>query len=939
MSGGGGLERFAHMMQLNDLGQGALGAATQSGMGLAINTAAARIPIPGLGNMIGGALSGYALFQQFGTAQARQQAVRTFTEGFSFEGKTWALVIADLVTSIKMIIDLVANICNVLSGLAYAFAAIAALGGLLSVFFPPLAVLLPYVPTAINFGRACGGIASICMAVSNAISIIPPIFRAIHIVISNDDPIRLVNQEQAYHSEIQGAIANYGSAAIDRGIDTTAAGRRMTNRLTGQNRPPPAAGDRSFNPLAQFRQGVTDGAAHVGGARRAQAQHRQQQAERRGGVGQAREQSAAQQQRAAEVETQRQQEEAAVGRQETEAARAQDAATRDAEAITRQQRAADQEATALRQERESLRLEQEAAGRAQDEAGAQRQTSEAEQQALRERQATLEQREQALAARREQQEAAQRSADRRQQEADRRNLSRRQRRERRQASRRADDNLEGAQDRTRAAEAEAQQARQDAEAAQQRATEQQQLAQQAEARATAAGERAQAAQTRATEAAQRATAAEQAVRTAERTAEASGQQSATEQQALVAARARAATARQEANAARQDAATARQQADTALAEARAADRQTVRDAVRADTQRSAETGAQGEVGNMAGPLVQEGVNRGIDAARGQQSEADRTKAADRAAGRPGEGGPEGGPDYGERIENEQGHVQLPAPPPPGNTAWFDTADQEIGQLREQVVAQRETTADARAVQQDAQQRGTQIQAVRQTVTQRDEAHDTTSTTEAARVQAQTADVQNRGQSGNADTTSGMQRAAEVLRPVAGPARTVNNVVQGIPSNDFFDPSGAQRNTQQFVDNIDQLTGAGSSQAQNQQRTAGAVAQRNEQQTQAAAARGQSRSGAAQLGQRMSTDQATALGVSGQMANVAGQSVAAEQTLEQQLQAKITDRQQKWSELLAWAHGHHQLRDTVGNERPREQAEAEPPVGDFPEPDPNAPAMA
>ena len=527
---GGTASRLAHMFlsreTLNDLGQGAAGAALPTGLGLAINAAAARIPVPGLGNIIGGALSGYALYQQFGTAEARTRAWNTFTEGFSFEGKTWALAIADFVTSIKMIIDLVGNICNVLSGLAYAFAAIAALGGLLSVFFPPLAMLVPYIPTAINFGRACGGIASICMAVSNLISPIPPIFRAIHIVISNDDPIRLVEQERTYHQEIQGALANYGSAAMDRRIATTAGGRRLTNRLNGRNDPMPQPGQASSSPLAQFRQGMRDGATQVREARQAQRQHgaeRRQLRERRDGSRtRAADRDAAAQQRdveAREREGLLRRREDAAQRQE-EAAESTRSAAESTEAAARTQQAeAAREQDALVRERRALDAQGEALARERSSASTERDTLAQREAAHRERAEALAQREAALAARQRQQGEAQTSRDRREAATDRRG-TRRQRRERRERLRNAEERLDAARERTAQAERDAEVARQQATETEAAMRQQQQAAADAQARADRAQQRVAEAEARAAEAQRSADAASER---AQRTAEAAAQ--------------------------------------------------------------------------------------------------------------------------------------------------------------------------------------------------------------------------------------------------------------------------------------------------------------------------------------------------------------------------------------------------------------------------------
>ena len=51
------------------------------------------------------------------------------------------------------------------------------------------------------------------------ISPIPPILRAIHLIFSNQDPVKLVAQDKKFHQEAQGAIANYGAATANSAID------------------------------------------------------------------------------------------------------------------------------------------------------------------------------------------------------------------------------------------------------------------------------------------------------------------------------------------------------------------------------------------------------------------------------------------------------------------------------------------------------------------------------------------------------------------------------------------------------------------------------------------------------------------------------------------------------------------------------------------------
>lgn len=923
MRGGAG-SRLQHMFLSeggNDLAQGALGAASQSGMGLAINAAAARLPVPGLGNIVGAGFSAAALYQQFGTAQARADALKAFTKGFSFTGKTWALAIADFVTSIKMIIDLVANVCNILSGLAYAFAAIAALGGLLSVFCPPLAVLVPYIPMAINFGRACGGIATICMTVSNALSIVPPFFRAIDVVISKDDPIRVVNQEQQYHSEVQGALANYGSAAIDRGIATTATGRKMTNALNRQNQPMPTPKERSINPLAQFHQGVGDGWEHVqamSSGNRAlahtataeqQTQRKQLTETRNEARTDAREQrtQAGQSEREAETASQDQQRQEAAAQQEAQAAQRAQAAADTSEAAAQQQRdAATREHEAFDREQAALGAEQDALAREQRAAGSENDELTARQKALKERRTALAERKQALADR-EQRQGDLDAQRKRQQEAIGRARSRRVRQQARQALDSTRSQLAAAERRTQAAQAEADQATAQADAAERAAIEQQQVVAEAQARVDQAQTRAAGAESRVDDARTRADAAERLAQGAEREARTARQQSTDAGATAEQARRDADAAARDAQQARVDASDARTRADAARATARDARRairdgnKPVDDYQQEDFARQRDRGQQGEVGNTGGPVVQGLVNSAADAVAGKAT--------------PSQG--DASTPLPPRTYDEHHHVVLPDPPAPRCTAWFDRTDQEIEALGQQITAQHAVTEEAAHTGQQATQRNTQLTALTTQVVARDQAHEATSQAQQAQVAQQDADVQSQSTTNNQGISQHMSSAAGVLAPISGPAHTVNSIVQGVPHNDFFDPSGVQHSTKQFVDNMDQLTAGQTTQGHNNQEAQQGIQTRKSQAATAATTRAASRGDASQLASRMQTDAGTAHGVATEMTATAAHSTSTTQQLEQRRADMQAVRQTKWQNMLAWASQHLALRQQVADEPPSE----------------------
>nr|MBA3539248.1 hypothetical protein [Deltaproteobacteria bacterium] len=672
----------------SDLVQGARGAAVQTGAGLLIGALAKRIPVPGLGNIIGGGLSAYALFSNGGAGLRQTLGSIGSGVGGAFSAQNWRespwATAADLVAGIKSILDLIGNVCNILSGLAYAFAAIAAVGGLLSVFFPPLAFLVPYIPAAINFGRACGGIATVAMTVSNLISPIPPLLRAIHIIFSSNDPIRLAAQESTYHSEIQGAIANYGNAAVDRAIS-----------------------GRGGNPIAQFREGIAGGVSTYRGAMG-------------GNLAPTRTNFNAGTANTA----------AALGPSATPAAAGRSYFDPNARTATN--------SAALDRSRERLG---ETEGRQQG------------------RQQTVEELRAAAAA-----------------DPSRQN-------------RRALDRAEGK---------------------------------------------------------------------------------------LTEANTRVATA----------------QSGVATAESRV------------DIPSGNQAGAPGgEVGNSTEGAYQ------AHAAAGSQADSNSASGAyqrELAAQQEANGGQ---PAPGPQVEhNARGHVQLPNPP--GRLGEIDALDAQIEELRIQVPTQHQVTAQARGVQQQAGQRAAQLTGVRDSVQQRATQHNAQSQAEQARVQGQTTQIQGQTTQAQGDASGGTQRAASPLSGIASAARTVDGLLQRIPSNRFFDISGAKTAIHRFVEGMDMITGAGAGQAQSATQTNAALQERTQHQNEAQQVNQQANSASGGLTQRMGADAGAARGVQADAGAQAQASQAQTQTLEQQLQTAQQQRQQKWSQLMAWAVQHRQIRGTV-----------------------------
>lgn len=655
---GSTLDRAGRLLSAEDLLVGGIGAGTQVIAGGAIKALATRIPVPGLGNMIGGGLSAYSLFSNGGAGL--RSLGSSIAEGFRWEGKGPWQIAADVVGMIKSVLDLIGNICNILSGLAYAFAAIAAIGGLLSVFFPPLAFLVPYIPTAINFGRACGGVATVCMSISDLISPIPPILRAIHILVSDQDPLLLAQQEQQYHGELQGAIASYGAASVSAAMD----GKR--------------------NPIGQMTQGAATGFQTT-----------------RGAVGDM---------RAGNADVRR-----------TFGFQGQGA--------------------------ESMRGAGDANGRRYFGAAGEHRVRAGEERDL-------------LESRQTKAEEHRRTANERAEQASQPGTNRRTRRE-----------------------------------------------------ATFAERRAQKHERR----------VEQSQRQLER---AQGQEN------------------------------------------------------RARGFQGEDPG--GEVGNtlwgVAGPVVQEGLQ--------------------------GPATPESAAEPVTVDRDERGHVVLPEPP--GSLEDVDAHDQAIEQLQQQLRTQQQLTQQATAVNAEATQRGTELSAVHQTVDTRMQDHETLNE-QHTRVAEQNQDITQRTEQQHNDSGGGLSRAGEVLSPLMGPARTVNGLVQRVPSNRFFDVSGTQNDLNQFVQGMEQITGGSEDAAEQRNQTQQVVDQRQQQTAEAGELHGQTSSEGSELLQCVATDQSTAASVAQEATAQRDQSQQQEQTLEQQIQQNISQRDQKWNALAGWAQQHFSIR--------------------------------
>jgi hypothetical protein len=221
-----------------DLVQGAGGAAIQTGAGLGLKVLATKTflsKIPGVGSIIGGGLSAWALAGHGGAGAKKLATSISKGIGGAFSAKNWSespwLTAANLVEGIKSTLELIGHIANILAGLAYILAGVAVLLALI----PGLQAVAAAIPVLLNFGRACSGIATICFAVGTLLSPIIPVFRAMHQIFSDQDPIKLADQENEYHDSVTTALANYGAAKANEGIVKATAGKPVA----GQTPDPP----------------------------------------------------------------------------------------------------------------------------------------------------------------------------------------------------------------------------------------------------------------------------------------------------------------------------------------------------------------------------------------------------------------------------------------------------------------------------------------------------------------------------------------------------------------------------------------------------------------------------------------------------------------------------------------------------------------------------
>jgi len=720
----------------SDLAQGVIGGALWEGGALATRLIATKTPlsrIPGIGNILGGGMSAYILFSNGGAGAKEMFGHMTHGIGGAFSAKNWKdapfLTAANLVEGIVATLELVGHVCNVLAGLAYAFSAIAAVGGLLSIFFPPLAFLVPYIPVAINFARACGGIATAAFAVTYLVSPIPALLRLMHQIFSDQDPAKLAAEEDDYHSAASGAIACYAAGKFGDQVD-----KRGIKSLGVEPKP-----DTPHKTL---------GSTFIGG----------NVADIKEGVGVYRQ---------------------SMDGHLTPGLKGQNfgAGTANVE------RALGGENSWHQQSKDYFKPEERTAVAHHEKAGEEKKLEKAE----------------------------------------------------------------GKLDTAKKDQA------------------------YVEHRADVAQDRLDAKPTS---------------ENFDRSVKAS------------------ATAERH--------------------EGRVADFQGKVDAQhheveRAEWRTQIPSGLQGE---EFGGEMSDGIETLVEQQVYEKPEARKQKMANDAAraveggdhpGAPGAPGEHGKPgeEHAPLPLDAKGHIILPDPPQ-GRLEVIEEIDQAIEKLEHEKKELHATGTDARATQKDASARASGLKHASTDVKQYVAGKQTKSQAEQARIHAQTADMQTKTAQAHSKTSQGANQASGPIRGIAAGARTVDGLLQRIPSNKFFDISSAKNNVHQFVVGMDTIMGADGHNQEQQGHTTAAINDRNQKTAEAATKHGQANTEGNKLASEINADATVAQTASGQAATVADSAKEGETNAESKLGQLKAERAQKWQALLSWAAKHRSLREQVNS---------------------------
>ncbi len=710
----------------SDVAQGVFGGALWAGGGKVGEILGSKIPVPGIANIVGAGFSGYILYAH------GKDMVKGAVHGIggAFSAKNWSdapfATAANLVEGICQTLELIGHVCNILSGLAYAFSAIAAIGGLLSFFFPPLAFLVPYIPVAINFARACSGIASAALAVTYLLSPVVAILRALHQIFSDQDPAKLAEEEDEYHSATSGAIACYsaskfsGESFVGGNVEEVKGGIATYRGAMGGGVAPTAG---------NFKSGTDNVRQAIGGDRSA----------------------------------------AEVSKDYFHPERQTAVAERSKEG---QERKLDKEEHRLSQAEKDRAYVEGRANKAQE---------------------------------------------------------------------RLDNNP----------------------------------TQENFNRSVKASE----------------TAERHDVRVGERQAAVTTQQGNVEQARI-----------------RTQVPSARQGLGEGDFGGELGDgiETAVEDAAAAPDARKK------KLANTAAEEIMEDKEGGEPGGHGEPGEhGEGEGGGGGGSGEPGEHGGGGDEHHVEAQHDAKGHIILPEPP--GSLQQIDEIDQAIDKVEHDKQQQHDVGIQARAKQHEAQQRSKGLQHLSGDVRKYVATKQAKSQVEQAKVHAQTADMQAKSAQAHGKTAQGGNQASLPMRGIAAGARTVDGLVQRIPSNKFFDISSAKTNVHQFVVGMDTVMGVGSKNEESKGKTQALINDRN-QQTQAAAAKHQQASAQGHgLAAEINADATEAHGVGTKASGLADEATAAEQQSGSKLAELKAERQQKWQALTGWAAQHRTLREQATKE--------------------------
>lgn len=222
-------------------------------MGTAVATQAFKhMPVPAVGAVVGGLLSGYNLVTRDWSGNWDN-----ISKGFSFEGKTTYENIANLLQGISDIVDILSQVLNVVAGVAGAIAV-----GSWLLTFATAGALTPVAAAATSFAAAISIITGV-MDIINGFVIQPAItaFRAMDAMDMDADPVAMEKAAKDIRGAAAGPGAALGAYAATPAIE---GGGKLKDKFKAKEptaNTPPAVGTASQTPHVTVQ--ATEKSAHL----------------------------------------------------------------------------------------------------------------------------------------------------------------------------------------------------------------------------------------------------------------------------------------------------------------------------------------------------------------------------------------------------------------------------------------------------------------------------------------------------------------------------------------------------------------------------------------------------------------------------------------------------------------------------------------------------